>query len=91
MSRVKENLESIARLRVMCESMIKLEEKMVELCNEFVSSCDSIPDQRETRIAYAEADLDPHGIDYGVRYLRLRLPDDTPEGTRYEVKIKLMV
>lgn len=42
----------------------------------------------ETRIVKAEADYDPHGADYGIRYLKCRIEDDTPVGTKYIVQIR---
>ena len=42
----------------------------------------------ETRIVKAEADYDPHGADYGIRYLKCRIEDDTPIGTKYIVQIR---
>lgn len=44
--------------------------------------------QGETRIVRANADLDPHGADYGIRYLNIRVEDDIPVGTKFIVQIR---
>lgn len=44
--------------------------------------------QGVTRIVRANADLDPHGADYGIRYLNIRVEDDTPVGTMFIVQIR---
>lgn len=40
-----------------------------------------------TQVCRVKADYDSHGADYGVRFLRIDLPDDTPVGEEIIVKI----
>ena len=40
-----------------------------------------------SEVCRVKADYDSHGADYGVRFLRIDLPDDTPVGEKFIVKI----
>ena len=38
-------------------------------------------------VARVEADLDSHGADYGIRYIHIRMPDDSPIGDKVRIII----
>ena len=46
-----------------------------------------LAEQGLTQVCRVKADYDSHGADYGVRFLRIDLPDDTPIGEEIIVKI----
>ena len=54
----------------------------------FKAGAEWMAGQGETRIVRANADLDPHGADYGIRYLDIRVEDDIPVGTKFIVQIR---
>lgn len=56
-------------------------------CRCFKAGAKWMVGQGLTQVCRVKADYDSHGADYGVRFLRIEMPDDTPVGEKFIVKI----
>ena len=59
----------------------------VDIIDAFKAGAKWLAGQGLTQVCRVKADYDSHGADYGVRFLRIDLPDDTPVGEEIIVKI----